>query len=283
MAGTDAARTSAATPLASASSCRWPSSPKPVTSVIALGRRPRAAAAQASRLSVVITVDRGGQRRRPAPRLTRGRDHARRRAAWSARARRRRGRRRCVSTSSGRTIPVTARPYFGSASSIEWPPTIATPGLGRDLGAAAQDLRQQLAAAARRARTPTRFSALIGVAAHRVDVRERVGGGDPAEVVRVVDDRREEVDRADDRQVVAEAVDAGVVGGVEADEHVGIGVAWESPVEQRADRRGRHLARAAGAVGERCEGNEPPTYDAAREWPTAPTPTRSSTRRSRRQ
>ncbi len=31
-----------------------------------------------------------------------------------------------VSSSSGWTIPVTAIPYFGSASSIEWPPRIAT-------------------------------------------------------------------------------------------------------------------------------------------------------------
>jgi hypothetical protein len=32
-----------------------------------------------------------------------------------------------VSTSSGCTVPVTARPYLGSGSSIEWPPTIDAP------------------------------------------------------------------------------------------------------------------------------------------------------------
>ena len=37
-------------------------------------------------------------------------------------------------------------------------------------------------------------------------------------VVRVVDERREEVERADDRQVVAQAVDGGIIGCVEADE-----------------------------------------------------------------
>ena len=31
----------------------------------------------------------------------------------------------------GSTAPVTASPYFGSRSSIEWPPTIATPALTR--------------------------------------------------------------------------------------------------------------------------------------------------------
>ena len=68
----------------------------------------------------------------------------------------------------------------------------------------------------------TRFSALTGVAAHRVDVGERVGGGDPSEVERVIDDRREEVDRLDEREIVAQPVDARVVGGVEADEDVRI-------------------------------------------------------------
>ena len=37
-------------------------------------------------------------------------------------------------------------------------------------------------------------------------------------VGRVVDEGREEVERADDGQVVAQSVDGGVVGGVEADE-----------------------------------------------------------------
>ncbi len=32
-----------------------------------------------------------------------------------------------VSTASGWTVPVTASPYFGSGSSIEWPPTTLAP------------------------------------------------------------------------------------------------------------------------------------------------------------
>jgi hypothetical protein len=49
-------------------------------------------------------------------------------------------------------------------------------------------------------------------------------------VVRVVDERWEEVERADDGQVVAQSVDGGVVGCVEADEKA-LGVAsapWPS-------------------------------------------------------
>ena len=55
-------------------------------------------------------------------------------------------------------------------------------------------------------------------AAHRVDVRDRVGRGDPAEVVRIVDDGHEEVGRRDDRLALVQLVDGGVVGGLDADE-----------------------------------------------------------------
>ena len=73
-------------------------------------------------------------------------------------------------------------------------------------------------------------------ATHRVDVGERVRGRDASPVVGVVDDRREEVGGDDDGEVVAQPVDRGVVGGVEADEQVGIVGAPPSP---RARARGR--------------------------------------------
>ena len=58
--------------------------------------------------------------------------------------------------------------------------------------------------------------------AHGVNVAQRVGGGDLSEDVRVVNDGGEEVDRLDERQLRRELIHAGVVGCVEADEHVGI-------------------------------------------------------------
>ena len=57
---------------------------------------------------------------------------------------------------------------------------------------------------------------------HRVDVGQGVGGRDAAEVERVVDDRGEEIDCLDERQVVCEPIYAGVVGGLERDQHVWI-------------------------------------------------------------
>ena len=55
--------------------------------------------------------------------------------------------------------------------------------------------------------------------AHRVDVGERVGRSDPAPIVRVVDDRREEVDSAEHRGAVGIDADRSrVVSVVEADD-----------------------------------------------------------------
>ena len=86
---------------------------------------------------------------------------------------------------------------------------------------------------------------------HRVHVGERVGGGDAAPVVGVVDDRREEVGGHDDREVVAQAVHRGVVRGVEPDEQVGVlrRVAQAAhEAEHGAQIGGGELAGAAGAV-----------------------------------
>ena len=90
-------------------------------------------------------------------------------------------------------------------------------------------------------------------AAHRVDVGQGVRGRDPAPVVRVVDDRREEVGGEHHGEVVAEAVDRGVVGRVEPDEEVGVGGRVTQTVDESehgAQVGGRELARASRAVRE---------------------------------
>ncbi len=58
--------------------------------------------------------------------------------------------------------------------------------------------------------------------AHRIDVAQRVGRRDPAEVVRIVDDGREEVDGLDQGQIVREPVDTRIVARADADENVRI-------------------------------------------------------------
>ena len=93
---------------------------------------------------------------------------------------------------------------------------------------------------------------------HRVDVAEGVGRGDPAEVVRVVDDGREKVDRLDQGQIVAEAVDPGVVAGGVADQNVGVRDGWQAAQDlrqvggadfTRSTRAGRIGGQADAAPG----------------------------------
>ena len=168
----------------------------------ARARRRRARPAAASRVQRRHHRDR---RAPPAPasaspRLTRRRDHAgaerlgqHERVAGAAAGVGQHARR-------GATTPVTARPYFGSRSSIEWPPTTAAPGLRPPRRRRRAGSRAATSAPSSSSGKATRFSAVSGRAAHRVDVGQRVGGGDAPEVVGVVDDRREEVDGLHDRQ-----------------------------------------------------------------------------------
>ena len=59
-----------------------------------------------------------------------------------------------------------------------------------------------------------------GLAAHGEHVGERVGRGDASEIVRVVDERREEIDGEDGGHVVGYAVDGGVIAGLEPEQQV---------------------------------------------------------------
>ena len=99
-------------------------------------------------------------------------------------------------------VPVTAIPYLGSSDLIVCPPRIDDARRGRDRRAAGQDRRQDLGAE-RLDREGGDVERGQRRAAHRVDVADRVGRGDATEVVRVVDDRREEVDGLHHRQIVA--------------------------------------------------------------------------------
>jgi hypothetical protein len=60
------------------------------------------------------------------------------------------------------------------------------------------------------------------MSAHGVDIAERVGGGDLAEDVRVVHDRREEIHGLDEGLVGRDLIHSGVVGVIEADQDIGV-------------------------------------------------------------
>jgi hypothetical protein len=83
--------------------------------------------------------------------------------------------------------------------------------------------------------------------AHRIDVAQRIGGRDLPVDVRVVDDRREEIDGLDERGPTLPGVDAGVVGVAEIDQDARIG--FERDVAQDlGELAWGELARSAGAA-----------------------------------
>ena len=69
------------------------------------------------------------------------------------------------------------------------------------------------------------------LAAHGVDVAKRIGGRDPAIVVRVVDDGHEEVGGRDHALLIVDPVDSRVVTGLEPDQQGGIGGRFRQVVQ----------------------------------------------------
>ena len=138
-------------------------------------------------------------------------------------------------------------PYLGSGSSIECPPITGQPASRCHAQAAAEHLGHQLHRqhAAGPADQVDRHDR---PAAHRVNVRERVGRGDPAPVVGIVDDGSEEVGGGEHREVVAHQDGCRVVAAVQADQHVCARLAGEA-ADRLFELAGRDLAGAASTVG----------------------------------
>ena len=144
--------------------------------------------------------------------------------------------------------PVTAMPYFGSGSSMLWPPATGQPASRPTSSpprstSCGQLERQHVAGPAEQVDRDDR------AATHRVDVGEGVGGGDPAPVVGVVDDGGEEVGRREHHPVAVDPHRGRVVAVVEPDDEVGRPVAHEA-ADHLLQLAGRDLAGAAAAVGE---------------------------------
>ena len=88
------------------------------------------------------------------------------------------------------------------------------------------------------------------LAAHRVDVAQGVGGRNRPERVGVVNNGRKEVHRLNQRRVGAQAIDGAVVGGVETDQQIGGGRAFEWLQHVRQVLR-THFGRSPRAGSER--------------------------------
>src|SRR3989441_7483798 len=89
------------------------------------------------------------------------------------------------------------------------------------------------------------------LASHRVAVGHRVRGADRTGGIRVVHDRREEVERLDDRDVARDQVDGRVVGHIEANKQLrGISL-FAHRTQHLRQRAWAQLGPSAGAGGER--------------------------------
>ena len=88
-----------------------------------------------------------------------------------------------------------------------------------------------------------------GLTAHRIDIGQRIGGGDPAEIERIIDNRHEEVGRSDHTLLVVHFVNCGVVPGFIADKKRRIGGAGGQLRQHFLKHRRCYLAASASPVG----------------------------------
>ncbi len=88
------------------------------------------------------------------------------------------------------------------------------------------------------------------LAAHGIDVRQRIGGGDSAEIAGIVDHRHEEIGGGDDAGLVVHLPDRGVVAGLGADQQGREGRRLRLPGQQLLQNRRGQLAATAAAMGQ---------------------------------
>ena len=237
----------ASIPEARSISRRWPSSPNPVTSVQALARyASRQAAAEAADCTIVA-IAASTRRDGDQPARRRGEDHA---------GAERLGQDQPVAgTQPGLAQQLSGpRPPGHGKAERELGALGAVPadqhGAGRleHVEAAAQHVKE-VVLDDRRARRRQGGDRQCGLrrAAHRIDVAERMGRGDPAEQIRVVDHRAEEIDGLQQRRRAGERDQRRIVRAVEADHH-GAARRRMEPRHDPAEHRRRHLGGATAAA-----------------------------------
>ena len=145
---------------------------------------------------------------------------------------------------SGWTRPVTARPYFGSLSVDRVAAGDDTAGLGHLVRAALKDAGHRFAREV--PREARHVQGQEDSAPHGVDVAHRVGGRDHPVEIRVVHDGREEVHRLDDRLLVVQSIDGGVVAPLQPDQEVRVPVRADVR-KNLVEVRRTQLGRSAGA------------------------------------
>ena len=151
-----------------------------------------------------------------------------------------------VAIRRGSIRPVTAKPALISFSLMLWPPMTGTPASAHFVQPAAEDLPQDFIRELARGKSHDRKRG-DGPPAHRVDVAQRVGGGDLSEGVGVVDRRRENVDGLHQGRLLVQQVDPGVVPGRHSDQDPRVGMRGQ-PAEDPLQGGLIDFRRAAGTL-----------------------------------
>jgi len=99
-----------------------------------------------------------------------------------------------------------------------------------------------------RSGNPTSESAESGGPPHGVNIAQRVGGGNLAEQIWIVNNRREEIGRLDQGDVRRDAIDARIVAGFKSDENIRVGLAAVSPRRTESQSFGLSLAAQPAAL-----------------------------------
>jgi hypothetical protein len=105
------------------------------------------------------------------------------------------------------------------------------------------------------------------LAAHGIDVGNRIGRGNAAEVVGIVHNRREEVGGRNHAGAVVKLPDRGIVGRLGSDQQLPVGSGQRLIGQELFQHRRRELAAAAATVGKTgqshrgCRGNRGDVHD----------------------
>jgi hypothetical protein len=92
-----------------------------------------------------------------------------------------------------------------------------------------------------------------GLGTHRIDIRDRVGRGNPAEIERIIDDRHEEIGGGDDAQVLIHLPHRCIIAGLGADEKLPVGLGGRLAGEELLQDRRGEFAPAAAAMSKTCQ------------------------------
>ena len=146
---------------------------------------------------------------------------------------------------------VDAQPVLGFVVVDGMAADQAGPGLDHFIVAAAQDLPED-AHIEMFGREHHDIQGGERFAAHGIDIGDRIGRGDLAEPVGIIDRRGDKINGVDHRHLIGELVDRGIVGGLYADQQVLIALEGQSFECVRQIRR-TDFRRSATGSGEPCQ------------------------------